>query len=52
MKDIKKKMALCEEIVIKVIQEGQGATSRFEYLDTEEIGGVIFELIQREKRRI
>lgn len=50
VKDIKKKMALCEEIVIKIIQDGQGTTSQFEYLDTEEIVFVIFELIQRKKR--
>jgi len=52
VKDIEKKLALCEEIGIKVIQGGQGETSRFEYLDTEAIGGVIFELIQRGKRRV
>jgi len=52
VKDIEKKLALCEEIGIKIIQGGQGETSRFEYLDTEEIGGVIFELIQRERRRV
>jgi len=51
VKDIEKKLTLCKEMGIKIIQSGQGATSRFEYLDTEEIGGVIFELIQREKRR-
>lgn len=51
VKDIEKKLALCKEMGIKIIQGGQGATSRFEYLDTEKIGGVIFELIQREKRR-
>lgn len=52
VKDIEKKLALCEEMGIKIIQGGQGATSRFEYLDTKEIGGVIFELIQRKKRRV
>jgi len=52
VKDIEKKLALCEEMGIKIIQGGQGATSRFEYLDTEAIGGVIFELIQREKSRV
>ena len=52
VKDIEKKLALCKEIGIKVIQGGQGETSRFEYLDTEAIGGVIFELIQRGKRRV
>ena len=52
VKNIEKKLALCEEMGIKIIQGGQGVTSRFEYLDTEEIGGVIFELIQREKRRV
>jgi len=42
----------CKEMGIKIIQGGQGATSHFEYLDTEAIGGVVFELIQREKRRV
>jgi len=51
VKDIEKKLVLCKEMGIKIIQGGQGATSHFEYLDTEEVGGVIFELIQREKRR-
>lgn len=52
VQDIEKKLALCKEIGIKIIQGGQGETSRFEYLDTEAIGGVIFELIQRGKRRV
>jgi catechol 2,3-dioxygenase-like lactoylglutathione lyase family enzyme len=52
VKDIEKKLALCRKLGIRIIQGGQGSTSHFEYLDTEEIGGVIFELIQREKRRV
>jgi len=36
---------------IEIIQGGQGVTSHFEYLDTQSIGGVVFELIQRSKRR-
>ena len=52
VKDFDKKLALCREMGIKIIQNGQGKTSRFAYLDTEKIGGVIFELIQREKRRV
>jgi len=52
VKDIEKKLTLCKEMGIKIIQGGEGATSRFEYLDTKAIGGVTFELIQREKRRI
>ena len=52
VRDIEKKLALCKEMGIKIIQSGKGATSRFEYLDTEAIGGVIFELIQRKKRRV
>jgi len=51
VKDIDKKLALCKKMGIKIIQDGQGTTSRFAYLDTGAIGGVIFELIQREKRR-
>ena len=51
VKDIDKKLALCREMGIKIIQSGQGKTSRFAYLDTVKIGGVVFELIQRKKRR-
>ena len=49
MKDIEKKLFLCEEMGIKIIQGSQGATSRFAYFGTNEIGGVRFELIQQEK---
>lgn len=52
VQDIEKKLTFCKEMGIKIIQGGQGATSHFEYLDTGEIGGVIFELIQRGKRRV
>ena len=52
VKDIEQKLALCKEMGIKIIQGGQGATSHFEYLDTAATGGVIFELIQRKKRRV
>lgn len=52
VKDIETKLELCKEMGIRIIQGGKGATSQFEYLDTEAISGVIFELIQREKRRI
>jgi len=53
VKDIDKKLALCKEMGIKSISNGTAMdmAARFEYLDTTEIGGVIFELIQREKRR-
>jgi len=51
VKDIEEKLAICKEMGIRIIQNGRGATSRFEYLDTEKICGVTFELIQREKRR-
>ncbi len=50
--DIKEKIALCKKLGIEIIQGGKGATSQFEYLDTEKTGGVIFELIQREETRI
>ena len=52
VKDMEKKLALCQEMGIKIMAGGEGATSHFEYLDTAETGGVIFELIQREKRRV
>jgi methylmalonyl-CoA/ethylmalonyl-CoA epimerase len=52
VEDIESKLKLCRELGIAIIQGGRGTTSHFEYLDTEAISGVIFELIQRENRRI
>ena len=51
VKDIEKKLEIFTKMGIKNIQGGQGETSRFEYFDTTEIGGVTIELLQREKRR-
>jgi len=51
VKDMDEKIALCKKMGIQIIQSGRGSTSCFAYLDTVEIGGVIFELIQRESRR-
>jgi catechol 2,3-dioxygenase-like lactoylglutathione lyase family enzyme len=51
LKDMDKKLLLCKEMGIQVIQSGSGPGARFAYLDTTKIGGVIFELIQREGRR-
>lgn len=50
--EIDEKIALCKRIGIRVIQSGRGSTSRFAYLDTVAVGGVIFELIQRKSRRV
>ncbi len=50
--EIDEKIALCRKIGIRIIQSGRGSTSLFAYLDTVVVGGVIFELIQRESRRV
>ena len=52
LKNIDEKISLCKKMGIQVIQSGKGLTSRFAYLDTTKIGGVIFELIQRRGRRV
>ena len=49
--DMNEKLALCQKMGIQIIQNGWGATSRFAYLDTVKIGGVVFELIERKSRR-
>ena len=46
------KLLLCQKLGIGVMQSGRSETGRFAFLDTEKIGGVIFELIQRKSRRI
>jgi catechol 2,3-dioxygenase-like lactoylglutathione lyase family enzyme len=50
--DIEKKIDICQNLNIQVIQNGKGPDASFAYLDTEKIGGVVFELIQRKGRRI
>ena len=50
--DMDEKLALCQRIGIKVIQSGRCSNGRFAYLDTREVGGVIFELIQRKATRV
>ncbi len=52
VRDIDETIALCKKTGLRVIQSGQGSTSRFAYLDTVKVGGVIFELIQRRSRRV
>ncbi len=51
LKDMDDKLLLCKKMGIQVIQSGCNPTARFAYLDTNKIGGVIFELIQRKSRR-
>jgi methylmalonyl-CoA/ethylmalonyl-CoA epimerase len=51
VKDIEKKLEIFTKMGIKNIQGGEGETSRFEYFDTAEIGGVTIELLQRKSRR-
>ena len=49
--DMDKKIQICKEIGINVLQMGRTPAGGFAYLDTDKIGGVIFELIQRKCRR-
>ena len=51
VKDMDEKIRLCAEAGIGVLQIGRTPVGGFAYLDTEKIGGVIFELIQRKCRR-
>lgn len=52
VKDIDAKLLLCKKIGIEVMQSGRTPKGSFAYLNTVKPGGVIFELIQREARRI
>lgn len=51
VKDMDDKIRLCAEMGIDVLQIGRTPAGGFAYLNTEKIGGVIFELIQRKCRR-
>ena len=51
MENLEERVAFFKEQGIEVIQTGRTDTAKFAYLDTEAIGGVIFELIARPARR-
>jgi methylmalonyl-CoA/ethylmalonyl-CoA epimerase len=51
VKDMDEKIQICKEIGINVLQMGRTPAGGFAYLDTDKVGGVIFELIQRKCRR-
>jgi len=51
VKDIGARIERYRRMGIEIIQEGRTKTSSFAYLDTERIGGTVFELIQRPARR-
>jgi methylmalonyl-CoA/ethylmalonyl-CoA epimerase len=51
VKDMETRLERYQSIGIGVIQQGRHKAGGFAYLDTEKIGGVIFELIQRPGRR-
>jgi len=42
----------CRQMGIEIMQKGRIEQGGFAYLNTERIGGVIFEIIQRKSRRI
>lgn len=41
-----------EKLDIDIIQQGEGETSRFAYLETRQSGGVIYEIIERKVKRV
>ena len=45
--DFDQRLAAYEEIGIGVLMSGRSPNRAFAYLDTEQVGGVIFELLQR-----
>ena len=51
VKDMDEKIKLSKELGIDILQTGRTPAGGFAYLNTEKIGGVIFELIQRKCRR-
>jgi methylmalonyl-CoA/ethylmalonyl-CoA epimerase len=51
IKNLDETLLVCKELDIAVLQLGRTPAGGFAYLDTEKIGGVIFELIQRKCRR-
>jgi len=51
VKDMDEKIRISKELGIDVLQMGRTPAGGFAYLNTEKIGGVIFELIQRKCRR-
>jgi len=51
MKNIEERLAFFKQQGIEVIQSGRTETAKFAYLDTEAVGGVVFELISRPARR-
>ena len=51
IKDMDEKLMVCKKMGIEIMQSGRTPAGGFAYLNTEKIGGVIFELIQRKSRR-
>jgi len=51
VKDLEASLERCRAIHIDVLMQGRFEGGGFAYLDTEKIGGVVFELIQRPARR-
>jgi len=52
IEDLEKKISICKEYGIQIMQKGERKGGKFAYLDTRELGGIIFELIQRDNRFI
>ena len=49
--NLNERLERCRAMGIEVLMEGRTPISGFAYLDTEKIGGVIIELVQRPSRR-
>ena len=48
--EIEKKIDICKDYGIKIMQGGERKGGKFAYLDTRAIGGIICELIQRDNK--
>ncbi|MDO9542009.1 MAG: VOC family protein, partial [Kiritimatiellia bacterium] len=52
VKDMDERLVRYEKMGVRVLQSGRTPSGGFAYLDTTEIGGAIFEIIQRKSRRV
>src|SRR5665648_259047 len=52
VKDFDKKIEVCEQLGIEIIQQGKCKVARFAYFDTNKIGGITLEIIERKARRV
>jgi len=48
--DFDKKIEMCRQLGIEIIQQGQRDTARFAYLDMDKVGGITIEIMERKKK--